>query len=152
MGGLPAEETVSKSRKLGVASAAVVALCHASISLCRCGVGRGLGCSFPEAGTISCFPDGICSLVDHHLLVDLSFRVHHQDARDQWCCCNSWRADRIFLLRCLGQSCLWSSDLGHRQREVQARRGGLVGLSWQDNSLPDIIFCQTWHFSNQIPF
>merc|ERR1712027_19130 len=116
--GLPAEETVSKSWKLGVASAAMVALGYPG-EIQDSAQGRWMWWFFAS----------VCSLAHHHLLVDLSLRVHHQDAGDLWCGGNSWRADRIFLFRCLGQSCLRSADLGYCQREVQAGRRGTAGLS-----------------------
>merc|ERR1712012_1440360 len=128
--GLPAEETVKKSWKLGVASAAMVALGYPGEIQDGPGA-RWQWWSFamvPFLYVVAELAIGLSaasekqpeSLADHHLLVDLSLRVHHQDDRDLWCGGNIWGADRIFGSRRRSQGSIWSPDLGHRFREVSA--------------------------------
>merc|ERR1712048_1369321 len=135
--GLPPAQTVTKSWTLGVASALMVGLgypgeiqdepaarwkwgsCHGSVSLCCVRAGHWLEQRRWQAGTVGRSADGLRSMAHDCILVDLSLRVHHQDARYLWCGSDSWRADWIFVCRCDRQSSLRSLDLGHCRREEQ---------------------------------
>merc|ERR1712224_832413 len=64
------------------------------------------------------------ALAHDHLMVDLSLRVHHQNARHFWRYGNGWRADRVFDCGRRRKGCVRDLDLGDRCGEEQDRRKG----------------------------
>merc|ERR1712194_671727 len=83
--GLEPEETASLSLKLGVSSALVVGLGHASFRLRCLSVARRLGYCHQRTKQCVCKEPHQCSTnLDGCVLVDIPRCVHHQDDENWW--------------------------------------------------------------------